>query len=238
VTDEDQPRLFDPDRFSPATVAVLLRLPESSARAFQVASALGRFLDGEGTARSTRSAKETSGTLIPSSGVHGRQVILSALDITVRSWNRFVTDFAERYIAHRCGRGTVFLFTTPMQNPCPACKQDIPFDHEHKRARPPRGTGFARPNGTTSVPQKDRMRPETGTGTSQPLAQLRPVLSAKSEHLVGGLTRANRGVYRRSSFEVEVEGQGPGLTEIAASCVRCERYGIDHAGTHIERWRT
>jgi hypothetical protein len=39
-----QERLFDPDRYSPVTIAVLLVLPEANARSFFAASMIGSFM--------------------------------------------------------------------------------------------------------------------------------------------------------------------------------------------------
>jgi hypothetical protein len=54
VTESDKPRLFDPERYSPASVEVMLRLPASNARAFLLASALGWFKRADGRLHGVR----------------------------------------------------------------------------------------------------------------------------------------------------------------------------------------
>lgn len=56
------------ERYSPVRVSALLVLPESNARSFQIASALGAILDGDGTRNSLKSAKDATGVQITRNG--------------------------------------------------------------------------------------------------------------------------------------------------------------------------
>src|SRR4249919_1922469 len=118
----DQGRLFNPDLFSPVTSAVVWHLPASSARSFWIASLLGRWLPEDGSNRPPKNAKEVAGTLITR---RKRAVILKVLDIDVQRWYRLVKDWEGRYLAHKCGPSTVFLFAKWLYADCPACKAPI-----------------------------------------------------------------------------------------------------------------
>jgi hypothetical protein len=119
-------RLFDMARYSPVSVQVLLRLPESNCRAFVVASALGRFLRSDGSWEQLRSGKDAAGTLVTK---RRRGVILAALGISAVRWRHLCLDWERRYVAHRCAPGTVFLFTHALYEECPACHAEILADH-------------------------------------------------------------------------------------------------------------
>ena len=106
------------DRYSPVRVSVLLHLPESNARSFLIASALGSILDGDGTRNSLKSAKEATGVEITKKR---RDLIIGELGIDPRRWRRLVNDWERRQIAHRCSPGVVVLFTKPFLPECPAC---------------------------------------------------------------------------------------------------------------------
>lgn len=127
----EEPRLFDPDRYSPVSVAVYMRLPESSARAFAITSGLGRWLDRNGTPNTLKSGKDASGALVSRQRL---PVVLAALAVdgeplSTRQWRRYARAWEDEYVAHRCERGVVFLFARPLMNPCPACRQEIAYDH-------------------------------------------------------------------------------------------------------------
>jgi hypothetical protein len=143
----EQTSLFNPNRYSPVSAAVMFQLPESNARSFMIASALGPWLDIDGTRKQLRSGKEAGGTLIRR---RERRVILVALGIDERRWRQLVIDWERRYVAHRCGPGTVFLFAKWLEDECSACHAEI----LHDGALPPgpdraRGVGFK--NGTTTA---------------------------------------------------------------------------------------
>lgn len=115
---ESRPSVLD--RYSPVKVSVLLHLPESNARSFLIASALGAILDRDGTRNSLKSAKDATGVVI--SEKRGDR-IRRELGIGPRHWRRLVNDWERRQIAHRCSPGIVVLFTTPFLPECPACQK-------------------------------------------------------------------------------------------------------------------
>jgi hypothetical protein len=123
----DQEQLFDPARYSPASVAVLMRLPASNARAFVIASALGSIRGEAGHDRPLRSGKDASGTLITSRKL---KVILAAIGINRRQWQKHLLDWEARYVAHHCARDAVFLFVSPNPTECPMCHREIEYDHK------------------------------------------------------------------------------------------------------------
>lgn len=175
---EEQPRLFDPERFSPAHPDVILRLPAGSTRAFWLASTLGTFLDIDGTTRSPRSSKETSGTLV---NPRRRKLIMGQLDILPRHWRKYVKDWESRYIAHHCGPGTVFLFAHVLPEQCIACHADIEFPEYAPKPKKARGPGF---RGVQSGPL-------SGTNRTSPPAHTGPPLGTTAAHLEN---RSNKGM--------------------------------------------
>jgi hypothetical protein len=135
-----QEQLFDPNRYSPVSAEVMLKLPAGNTRAFMVASALGWFKDAEGSPDRIRSGREAAGSLVTPRRL---PVILHALQLGQRQWQRYVTDWCGRYVAHRCTPGSVFLFTHSLYLNCPACKAEILADHAPPKPNPERGQGFA-----------------------------------------------------------------------------------------------
>jgi hypothetical protein len=136
----EQGSLFNPNRYSPVSAAVMFQLPESSARSFLIASALGPWLDLDGSNKKLRSGKEAGGTLIRK---RERRVILHALGIGEGRWLQLVRDWEKRYVAQRCSPGVVFLFAKWLEDECPACHTEV----LHDGALPPgpdraRGSGF------------------------------------------------------------------------------------------------
>ena len=79
---DGEARSYPPDRYSPSRLSVLLHLPESNARSFIIASALGNILDAAGTRNSLRSAKDATGVLITKKR---RDTIIGHLGITRNS---------------------------------------------------------------------------------------------------------------------------------------------------------
>jgi hypothetical protein len=88
-----------------------------------------------------------------------RPAIYQAIGIGERQFREYVEDWVTRYVAHRCGRGLVFLFSKPTLDNCPACRQEISIDHVPPSYRTRRGPGFA--NG-------DRTAARTATLSPQP----------------------------------------------------------------------
>lgn len=119
-------RVYDPDRCPPVSLAVLQLLPGSSARAFAIAVATGRWLDGKGSFDRLRSVKDAAGSLITPERL---PQVLEATMIAFRTFQGYVTEWEHDYLAHRCKRGTVCLFTRRMPAACPACGSEITYDH-------------------------------------------------------------------------------------------------------------
>ena len=162
---------YDADRYAPTSVAVLLQLPESSTRAFLVASALGRILDTKGTSERVRNGKSAAGTRIDKARL---PVVLEVLAISDRQWLRYVAEWVGRYTAHRCGQGRLFLFARKLPEFCAGCGDEVIYDHSPPSPRPNRGPGFGRDASVVT----DVVRPQSGAVASASPAQLRP-LSAR-----------------------------------------------------------
>jgi hypothetical protein len=216
------------DRYPPVTVAALQRLPDSSAKAFAIGVALGRFLDQGGSNKRIWRGAEAAASVID-----GRRLpaVLEALAISDRQWRRYCADWVARYLAHRCARGVVVLFTKPLLAACPNCKTELLADRLPPSPRPKRGSGFAS-NDHIMTGAPDASRPLRGTGTSAAPVQERPLTRTnrtQEESFFNGIAVGVTGVETlerpdlpdnnsQTSFEA--------LTEIrAAECLRC---GHDH----------
>jgi hypothetical protein len=200
-------------RFPPVTVAALQRLPGSSARSFAIGVALGRWIDAEGSS-ARLVGKAAAGSLVDPKRLPD---VLEAIGIRARTWREYVKEWEANYIAHKCGQSTVCLLTRPFQDRCPSCRAPIYVDHPEKPAHLPRGPGFA--NGVISAAPTASSAPFGGTNNAVS-EDANGTNSAVSEH--GSATPKPGGFYGK-------EVGSPG-------CVRCERYGAAHVGTHIQRW--
>jgi hypothetical protein len=228
----DSPRPFDPDRYSPARVSVFLQFPGDSLRAFIVASALGSILDGDGTRNNLKSAKDATGILI--SKKRG-DLIRQALDIQPRRWRQLVHDWENRYLAHRCDRSVVVLFTKPFLEECPACRKAIEGRGEAPSMKSkPRGRPFAGydPN---SAAQTAVALPQSGADSAGRAAQTMPFPGTDAPH-------PDRGVAMRDEegMEEEVAVQRPseGSTEGSAESRRdreAEAWPVPEGG-YISAW--
>lgn len=132
-------RPYDPERFSPVHPEVVLRLPESNARTFWIASTLGRFLRVDGGSERLQSAKEAAGTLVTRDRA---ALVRQVLDISPRRWRALVADWSQRGLAHRCESGSVFLFSHAMASACPACHAELLVEQLPRSPRRDRGAGF------------------------------------------------------------------------------------------------
>jgi hypothetical protein len=220
----DQGRLFDPERYPPVRVAALLRLPESNARSFAIASALGSILDAEGKTNKLKSAKEATGVLISQ---RRTSLVLDVLSIQERRWRQLVDDWATRQIAHRCRLGVVVLFTMPFLEECPSCHQEIEATRLPPSARAkPRGRPFGSTttdqNGTTTAAETAVLLPRGGATTAAAPAQLLPPLGTVTPpHKTGLLTRDAKGLGGQgSSLSSDSEGSPSG--EALNRAERCE----------------
>jgi hypothetical protein len=159
--DSAQVRLFDPTRYSPAQVAIWQRLPPSNARVFAIAPALGSIRDESGSSAPLKGGKGASGTVVTRRRL---PAILKACDIGPRMWRRHADDWEARYVGHRCDRGVVFLFASPVWDPCPNCRVELLFDHVPPPIKLPRGVGFGKSKAELPVPEK-RNYQYRGSGT-------------------------------------------------------------------------
>ena len=177
LTDESsQSRLFDPARYSPVTVAIWQRLPESNARAFAIGSALGSLLDGSGSSGRLRSGREAAGSLVKARRL---PAVLQAIGISDRQWRRYVADWADRLVAHRCARGVVFLFAKPAFEDCPACHQWLEIHQPPPSWHLNRGAGFSSTDAQRPH-ERSRYDRTSGARTATAAAQERPRFERKS----------------------------------------------------------
>jgi hypothetical protein len=135
-----QELLFDPERYAAGHPDVILRLPTGSTKAFWLAQTLGTFLTLDGSTKAPSSVKDVAGTLVT-----GRRLrlVLNQLHIGARRWQELVADWELRYIAHRCGPGTVFLFAHALLSECPECHCWIEVTEPAPASSKARGPGFA-----------------------------------------------------------------------------------------------
>jgi hypothetical protein len=185
----EQTQLFDPTRYSPVSVAILQRLPGGNVKAFVIGAALGSWLDLLGSDRRLQSGRDASGILITRRRL---PAILLALGISERQWRDFPKDWEARGVAHRCSRGTVFLFAIPHWQECPACHKELLLpDGEPPSWRAKRGPGFA----AQVVPnERQKVFRTNGTGSAEAPAQVVPRFEPKSATPdLRGVTGSERG---------------------------------------------
>lgn len=214
---------YDADRYAPTSVAVLLQLPESSARAFAVASALGRILDQQGTSDRVRNGKDAAGTRIDK---YRLPVVLDALAISERQWRRYLAGWEAAFTAHRCGKGRVFLFARPLPEMCSGCDTEVIYDHVPAPPRPRRGRGFGR-SASASVAV---VRPKSGAVTATSVAQERPLSRTDASHHQTGINGMEVGVEAPTTEQGEI---GIGLQELQEGVLKnrapaCEACGHAH----------
>jgi hypothetical protein len=175
MSDDEQGRLFDPERYSPVRIDAILRLPSGTTQAFWIASTLGSFLRLDGSSDRLKGGRDASGTLVRP---RRRAVILKVLGISDRHWRRLVEDWERRNIAHACGRGTVFLFAHALLDTCPACHAYVEVAEMPPPPKRRRGAGF----GQELSGQADESCPESGTNMSGRPVQTRPVSGTNLPH--------------------------------------------------------
>jgi hypothetical protein len=190
------------DRYSPVRVSALLVLPESNARSFQIASALGAILDGDGTRNSLKSAKDATGVQITRKR---RDQIIDHLGISPRRWRQLVDDWERRQIAHRCSSGTVVLFTRSFLVECPSCHQPTEATEMPSTAPKPRGRPFGESGSITSA-KTEASLPPSGANASTQAVQTVPFLGTKQEHPTTGVAmRDEEGMEQVQPSEVPLE---------------------------------
>jgi hypothetical protein len=238
----DPPRLFELERYSPVTVAALLRLPESNARAFVVASALGSFRRLDGSSERLQSGKQAAGTLVSRKR---KALILAVLDISPQRWRALVSNWMQANLAHRCDRGVVFLFARPLFDECPSCHTELLVDEIPPSPRRERGPGFGGSARTTSG-QALVLQAVSATSASggAPLAQAlagtsrlhTPSLSIRDEVGLGASAEAGSVVVadvqdlslglQNSPRELGCDcGHPPEMHFISGACKRCDCTG-------------
>jgi hypothetical protein len=175
-------RSYDPERYWPATVAALQMVGGSSAKAFVIAGAVGRLIKENGSTDRLRNGREAAASVIVKNRL---PAALEAIGINRRQWNSYVTDWEDRYIAHRCADGAVCLFTRPLLPACPACKAEIAVNHVAPSPR----TNRRRAARTGSITASGRavMLPETGSITARGWAVPAPLLRTDEPHQKTGL---------------------------------------------------
>jgi hypothetical protein len=219
----EQARLFDPERYSPARVSAFLRLPESNARSFAIASAIGSILDGDGTTNTLRSAKQATGVLITRKRI---PAVLDALGILERRWRALVDDWTVRQVAHRCRPGVVVLFTMPFLEECPSCNgvveaTRLPLPARAKPRGRSYGTNATKRTGSSSAAETAVVVPPSGADSAAAPAQRVPLLRTNApHHKTGLLTRDEQGLgLEGSSIE---EDSPPAGGEVRNRAERCE----------------
>jgi hypothetical protein len=225
----DQEPLFRLDRYSPSRVAVLLCLPRSNAQAFAVATAMGTWYDLAGTRKTPKSGKDVSGTLIiPKRRSH----ILAALgELDKKQWDKWVKDWCERQVAHRCPGGNVFLFgAAPFLNPCPACKQEIPVMTTPSATSKKRGPGFG---AATQNPPQERRRIDGDPPTKlrNPRLQEGVISSTKTVPPSDGVTKGWVGVRDPEALEVRISPSADSSEAVSlGACGGCGHLHFGRAG--------
>jgi hypothetical protein len=186
MDDDEQGRLFDPERYSPIRVDAILRLPSGTTQAFWIASTLGRFLRFDGGSERLKSAKEAAGTLVRPKQ---RAVILKVLGIGLRRWEQHVREWERRNVAHACSRGDVFLFAHALLDVCPACHRYVEVVEMPPPPKRRRGPGFAR----NLSPRSAETFRLTRTNLSPSSVQTFRLSGTDAPHQNAGLLRAEVG---------------------------------------------
>jgi hypothetical protein len=166
---------YDATRYAPLQVSLLQHLPQSNARTFMIAAALGRIVGEHGSER-LGSGRQATGSVIRPDRL---PAVLEAADMSPRQWRAHVADWIARYAAHRCRKGVVCLFTRPQMASCPACGAALPLA---ERLPPPvkkrRGPGFA--TGETIAARTASQSPDRGASVAKAAAHYSPVLERES----------------------------------------------------------
>lgn len=187
----EQPQRYSADRYSPIKPEVMLRLPESNARAFWIASTIGRFLGQSGSSERLLSGKDATGTLVTK---RRAVVVREELGISPQRWRALVADWERRGIAHRCSPGQVFLFAKALLAECPACHAEILVTEMAPSPRRNRGKGFAANarDASADAPLAQALR-ATSASADAPLAQTSSGTNG-SHHQNRSLPRDERGM--------------------------------------------
>ena len=224
---------YDEQRYAPVSVRLWQQFPDSGARAFAIAVSLGRLVDANGGSDRLRNGKQAYGSRIRPDRL---PVVLEAVGITDRTWRRHVEDWVERYVAHKCARGTVTLFTKPFPDTCPGCGAEIEWDHERASMlrkplpRGPKGRFATKGERTVTVRASDGDGPPRGRERSEAMAENGPPVSTDAAHLVPGINGMEVGT--GSPEPLTAVGSVPDLqsqerlSKVAARIVRERGFGL------------
>ncbi len=114
-------RLFNPSRYSPITLGVILQFPRGSLREAQVAACLGKGMAPDGTFRRLRHGERYKCVVVQRTQ---RKAVMWVARLSPSYWRNLVSDWQGRGVAHKCDRTNLCLFTVkPWEDPCPNCKQ-------------------------------------------------------------------------------------------------------------------
>jgi hypothetical protein len=163
-----------PDRYPPARVAAFLTLPESNARCFAVATALGSYVWPNGSSAAVKSGRDTAGIRV---GPRQRGRILEILNIGERRWRQLVDEWESRGVAHRCRSGVVCILVRPWELLCPGCQVEL----EGARRKPTRPDARRR-SGSPGSPQLEAVLPNGDLNTSALGESSFPESVAESAH--------------------------------------------------------
>jgi len=206
----DQPRRHAAERYAPTTVEVMLRLQDGPARSFIVAAALGSFLHGNGSSERLRSGRDAAGSLITPRKL---PAVLEALKITERHWRRLTADWEDRYIAHPCGQGKVFLFSRRLLMECPACHAEIPVTKSAPSPKTRRGSTRDR-NGRWRSAETDRGGPPNGRKRSAEVDGTGPLSGTDTPHrATRSLPRGEVGIGGEVVLQSSSEGSSEGSSQ-------------------------
>jgi hypothetical protein len=119
---DGQLSILEGRRFDPTGVAVKLLMPTGFARTHAIAAALGREKRRDGTYGSLRNGKDGVGVLV---GPTQRKRICAVLNVTPDHFSDFARGCERLAVAHRCQRGTLFLWLEPFMELCPGCGEEV-----------------------------------------------------------------------------------------------------------------
>jgi hypothetical protein len=109
------------DRFAPLTKLAAKRCPVGSFRLLWFASATGRAMRTDRTFAPIGPGGRSLGVQVDKKM---RQRILEELGLSDKTWQNAAIVWVARRLAHRCRRGTLFIFIEPQDGlaaTCPAC---------------------------------------------------------------------------------------------------------------------
>jgi hypothetical protein len=113
------------DRDSAVKLRAMLEIPPGSFRLFLVASVLGTWVPVDGHPRKLKDGERCIATEVRTTH---RDKALELLGYSPKTWANAVTEWIDRRLAHRCSKGVICLFTTPLGGDlaiCPRCSASL-----------------------------------------------------------------------------------------------------------------